>query len=155
MATNQTVTVYGGQPTQPNKAQATSKKDRFVGLNFPLGSRKEVGGYFSRTTDVTSVRAAIKQLTQTERGERVMLPDFGVSLRRFLFQPLDENTFDGIKREVSTSFKKYIIGATLLKLSVFPLNITGPSGGNSLKLILLFSLDKEDSIISEVEVKLI
>tara|TARA_R110000737_G_C14603631_1_gene489582 strand:+ start:1647 stop:2114 length:468 start_codon:yes stop_codon:yes gene_type:complete len=155
MATNQTQTVYGITPTHPTLAQAKSKKDRFVGLNFPLGSKRDIGGHFSRTTDVTTVRSAVKQLMQTERGERVMLPDFGTNLRRFLFQPLDEITFEQIKEEVATSFNKYIIGATLEKLSVFSLDDVGPSGGNSLKVILLFSLDKEDSIISEVEVKVV
>ena len=84
-----------------------------------------------------------------------MLPEFGTNLRRFLFQPLDEVTFELIKEEVSTSFNRYIIGATLEKLSVFSLGDVGPSGGNSLKVILLFSLDQEDSILSEVEVKII
>jgi hypothetical protein len=155
MAINQTQTVYGVAPTQKVSVNAKSKKDRFVGLNFPLGSKIEVGGIFAGTTDETTVRSSIKQLMQTERGERVMLPEFGTNLRRFLFQPLDEVTFELIKEEVSSSFNRYIIGATLEKLSVFSLGDVGPSGGNSLKVILLFSLDQEDSILSEVEVKII
>jgi len=121
------------------------------GLDFPLGSASG-GGYFAKRSGVEMIKDAVKQLLLTERGERVMLPNLGCNLRRYLFQPLDENTFESIKREIQYSFYNYIVGAKIAKLAVFPLGDAGPAGGNSLKVILSLKLDTADLEIFDVEV---
>ena len=141
MAANQTVTVYGRTPPRYIIQGPTSKRQETYGLGFPLGSSPD-GGIFSRKTGVN----------KTERGERIMLPNFGCNLRRYLFQPLDENTFESIKREILYSFNNYIVGANIAKLSVFPMGELGPSGGNSLKVILSLQLDTADLEIFDIEV---
>jgi len=83
-----------------------------------------------------------------------MLPSFGCNLKRYLFQPLDEDTFESIKQEILFSFKKYIVGARVLKLSVFPLGESGPAGGNSLKIILVLQLIEDDLTVFDVEVQI-
>ena len=59
-----------------------------------------------------------------------------------------------IRREIETSFRNYIVGATIVKLSVFPTGEAGPAGGNSLKVILSLKLDKSDLEIFDVGVKI-
>lgn len=153
MAANQTVTVYGRKPPTYTTDGPTSKKKEVCGLNFPLGSSPD-GGIFSRTTGVNLIKAAVHQLLLTERGERIMLPNFGCNLRKYLYQPLDENTFESIKREIQYSFKNYIVGAKINKLAVFPLGDLGPAGGNSLKVILSLILDSADLETFDVEVNI-
>ena len=153
MAANQTITQYGITPPKYMQDGATSKRSEVYGLNFPLGSEVN-GGFFAKKSGVDKITNSVKQLLQTEKGERIMLPTFGCNLRKFLFQPLDENTFEGIKREILTSFNNYIIGATIQKLSVFPYGDTGPAGGNSLQIILSLKLDTADLEIFDVEVNI-
>ena len=83
-----------------------------------------------------------------------MLPNFGCNLRKYLFQPLEESTFESIKREILYSFKNYIVGAHIAKLAVFPLGEAGPAGGNSLKVILSLRLDTADLETFDVEVNI-
>ena len=83
-----------------------------------------------------------------------MLPNFGCNLRKYLFQPLDESTFESIKREIQISFSKYIVGARISKLAVFPLGAVGPAGGNSLKVVLSLKLDSADLETFDVEVNI-
>ena len=83
-----------------------------------------------------------------------MNPRFGCNLRRFLFQPLTEDVFNQIKLEVASAFNRYIVGASIVKLAVFSLNETGPSGGNALKIILNYELNENESAVDEVEVVL-
>jgi len=151
MAANQTVTVYGKTTPRYITQGPTSKRKEVYGLGFPLGSAID-GGIFSKTTGISMIKDAVQQLLKTERGERVMLPNFGCNLRRYLFQPLTENTFESIKREVLYSFNNYIAGASVSKLSVFPMGDLGPAGGNSLKVILSLKLDTADLEIFDVEV---
>jgi len=153
MASNQTVTVFGSVPPRYTKQGITSQKQEVYGLSFPLGSALG-GGFFSKRSGIVMIREAVKQLLLTERGERVMLPNFGCNLRKFLFQPLTESTFESIKREIQYSFKNYIVGANIAKLAVFPMGEAGPAGGNSLKVVLSLQIDSADLEIFDVEVNI-
>lgn len=153
MAANQTVTVFGRISPKYIKEAATSQRQEVYGLAFPLGSAP-AGGDFAKKSGIPMIRAAVKQLLLTERGERVMLPNFGCNLRKFLFQPLSQSIFESIKREIQYSFENYIVGAKIVKVSVFPFGPTGPAGGNSLKVILSLGLNTADLEIFDVEVNI-
>ena len=154
MAYNQTVNVYGQVPPDYYKKGPESKKPEVFGLNFPLGSEREKGGYFKKISGTKMIRAAVRQLLLTERGERVMLPEYGCNLRKFLFSPLDEQTFTAIKEEIQISFNRYIVGASIVKLAVFPTGDTGPAGGNSLQIILTIKLDADEAQVFDVEAQI-
>ena len=81
-----------------------------------------------------------------------MLPNFGCNLRKYLFQPLDQVVFDSIKREIQESFERYIVGASIAKIAVFPTGDNGPAGGNSLQVVLSLKLDTADLQIFDIEV---
>ena len=59
-----------------------------------------------------SYREAIKQnfkmLMLTSPGERMMEPDFGVGLRRFLFEPFDSFVFDDIEEKIYEQVQEYM-----------------------------------------------
>jgi len=152
MAANNTVNIYGTTLPSFIEKTPTQKKKITYGLGFPLGSDREKGGFFTKKTGVALIKDAVSQLLRTERGERVLLPKFGCNLRRFLFQPLDEQTFEAIKEEIRFSFNNYIVGARLIKLGVTPLGDTGPSGGNSLLITVTVQIVEEDLTIFDVPV---
>jgi len=60
-------------------------------------------------TDVASaaydedIREAILIVLETEPGERVMRPDFGAGLRRFVFEPVNTATLAMIRHRVETA----------------------------------------------------
>lgn len=152
MAANQTVNIYGKIAPRAIQYKET-KQDRVIyGLDFPLGKNRSVGGFFSKSSGSYMIKASVRQLLATERGERILLPKYGCNLRKYLFQPLDENTFEAIKNEVLYSFKKYIVGAKVAKISVVPAGLNGPSGGNSLFVTLILKLDADDLAVFDVGV---
>lgn len=152
MAANSTVNVYGTQPISRIEKDITQQEKFVYGLSFPVGKKLDRGGFFKKISGVEAIKAAVIQLLKTERGERVMLPGFGCNLRPYLFQPLDEDTFESIKNQILSSFSKYIVGARVLKLSVVPYGDFGPAGGNSLLITLVLQLVEEDLTIFDVEV---
>lgn len=154
MAANSTTTIFGNTLPRYIEQLPKSKRIEVFGLGFPLGKNSNSGGFFKKETGVPLIKSAVKQLLLTERGERVMLPNFGCNLRKFLFQPLTEDVFNDIREEIETSFNNYIIGANLVKLAVFPTGVAGPSGGNSLKVILSIVIDKSELEIFDVEVNI-
>ena len=154
MAANQTVNLYGITPFNGAVNALEVKKKTTYGLNFPIGSTTIDGGFFKRESGINLIKDAVKQLLLVERGERVMLPGFGCNLKKYLFQPLDESTFEAIKQEILFSFSNYIVGAKIIKLSVFPMGPLGPAGGNSLKIILVLQLLEEDLTVFDIEVQI-
>jgi len=53
---------------------------------------RQSDGDVKRITDYDSVKASIRNILQTSKGSRRMMPDFGASLEKFLFEPMDDNT---------------------------------------------------------------
>lgn len=142
--------LFGVPSKDFNKRSPISKKEVVFGLAYPLEKNKESRGYFSKATGKSLVRGAITQLIKTERGERVMNPDFGCTLRRFLFEPLDETLFQAIKQEIILSFNKYILGATILKLEV-----SSDLENSKIDIVLTVQLSSEDLIIFDVPVTIL
>lgn len=152
MANSTESTLFGLTPTRFNTQSPQSKKSEVYGLGYPLHKNKTEGGYFTKVTGKELIIGAIKQLVYTEKGERVMLPDFGCSLKRFLFEPLDETVFSAIKREIIEAFSKYIVGARILSLNVFSGKTNGPSESNSLLVVLTVQIATEDLLIFDVPI---
>ena len=151
MAANVTTNLYGTVQGRYNIQPVKSKRKSIYGLNFPLGSSK-TGGIFSKNSGVNMIKQSVEQLLLTQRGERIMLPNYGCNVRKYLFQPLDEETFERIIDEIETSFNNYIVGARIDKIQVFPTGDTGPAGGNSLQIILKLKLDTSDLEVFDVGV---
>lgn len=147
------VNIYGSTEISKPVERVVAQKDREVyGLKYPFGSVKETGGFFSKESGVSLIKGAIKQLLNTQKGERVMHPAFGVDLRRYLFQPLDEDTFEDIKSEILYSFNRYIVGAKITKLIVEPADTVSVDGGNGLRIILTVRLNPDYLKVFDVEV---
>lgn len=152
MAANTTTTVFGSQPNKLVVDKSKSKVTKRCGLGFPLGKNKTNGGFFARRCNEDTIRDAVTQLIKTEPGERLMLPNYGCSLRKYLFEPINEITFVDIKRSIYEAFTKYIVGATLVKIRIESLDEIGPTGGNALKVSAYVRLDAADLTVIKVEV---
>ena len=68
-----------------------------IGWSFPI---KPVGGRLRFAAYEDCIEQAIQIVLQTARGERVMLPQFGAGLRRFVFEPNSSQTWHALEGEV-------------------------------------------------------
>jgi phage baseplate assembly protein W len=66
------------------------------------------------------VRQAIFTLLDTDPGERVMRPDFGCGLRRYLMAPNNPATRAGIEREITNSLARWEPRAKIVDITVAP-----------------------------------
>ena len=78
--------------------QDPSKAFLGVGLAFPIATAPD--GRLAEAVYEEDVRQAILIILGTNPGERVMRPDFGAGLRRFIFEPVSETTLSQIERRV-------------------------------------------------------
>ena len=166
MATTTTHTSYGAPVSIDVRKVSSSKFAKRTGLAYPLiGNLKDItgnpvslqkskgqGGYFSKNYGVTLIRNNLRQLILCNKGERVMLPDYGMSLNKYLFEPLDETTFYLIKNDILSTLATYFSSVHVLGIKVF----ASPRKQDEHQLIVSLTLQLLDQSLDifDVEVTL-
>lgn len=111
-----TTTIFGKTPDPKIKADIinTSDSPETFGVKFPLFDKDNPNkGIFATTKGFTLLKSEVSQFIRTERGERVMLPNFGLSLKKFLFEPITEDLIDAITEEIYFGFAAYLPKVTV------------------------------------------
>lgn len=75
---------------------------------LPLNYNKEDGPYALNKSMIDVVKQNLRMLVLTDRGERIMLPNFGVGLRRFLFNNFSQTTKIEIESAIIEQVKRYM-----------------------------------------------
>lgn len=90
---------------------------------FPLSISSQ--GDFSNIPEVRElIKQNFKNLLLTIPGERIMIPDFGVGLPRFLFEFKNgpNKSISGIETVIKQQVSKYMPYIEILTIQVFPLD---------------------------------
>ena len=154
MSSSNSIIVYGINPTNERKLDVTSRTRKTYGLTFPVGRRSGAGDY-NRESGVSLLRNNIEQLLQTEKGERVMIPQYGMSLKRFLFEPLTEELFVRIRHEVLTSIATYATEVKVMKIQVIESDDINVEGGMGLIINLSLVAKNLNNTIFQVGVRVV
>ena len=80
-------------------------KNVTIGVQFPLDRENLQRG---SETSKEQARTDLMNLILTEPGERVFLLDYGVGLKRFLFEQGDQNTLSDIETALRARIEKQI-----------------------------------------------
>lgn len=113
------MTLFGTVNSKTINADVIQKTTiKLIGLHFPIGGSPN-GGFFSRTSNLNLIRSEVKQLLLTEPGERVMLPNYGIGLHRFAFEPLDEQTYEELSHDIHAGFLNYLPNVDIVSLGIF------------------------------------
>ena len=164
MATTTSHQTYGANTSIAVKRKAQSKYRRKAGFVYPLiGNFTKVAGnpaalkdnategaYFTPCTGVDLIRNNLRQLLLCNKGERVMLPDYGMSLERYVFEPLDETTYFLVKQDILKTLDKYFSIVNVITLSV--LSTPAEADRHELHVSLTLQLMDESLDIFDVEV---
>ena len=78
-----------------------------IGPELPLYRDEYFGSFALITSYKDEVKQNFKNLLLTSPGERMMNPDFGVGLRRFLFEPR-QHAIPAIRQRIEAQIRKYL-----------------------------------------------
>jgi len=81
-----------------------------IGISIKLPLNKS---FNLNKTSAAKITQNLKMVLLTSPGERVALPNFGVGLRRFLFEQLIPQTLTNIKSRIEQQAKRYVPDATI------------------------------------------
>ncbi len=94
---------------------------KYINIEFPF--KQSDKGFLLALSDTTNkaIKSDLMHLILTRKGERFYNPDFGTDLLKFIFEPNDNLTLNGIKQEIKDTVKKY-----LPKLTINDVTVTTP-----------------------------
>ena len=73
----------------------------FIGLDLPIRKSEVKEGYFASTsTTIEAVKNNIRNLLNTHQGERLMQPNLGINLRKYLFQQVTDEFIVQIQDDI-------------------------------------------------------
>ena len=123
-----------------------------VGLDFPVARVPNGGQGFFKTTKTTieSIKNNIKLLLKTQRGERVMQPNLGLNIRRFLFEQITENTQIEIENDIVDTFATWLPFVELREIDID----TGNQDRNQIKINIVFNIKRAPNATESVGVVL-
>jgi phage baseplate assembly protein W len=144
MSLPSTTVIYGKLLPKTSSNVVSDKIPKVYGFKYPFQANPG-RGYFSKETGLDLVRSNLRQLIRTIRGERFMLPDYGCNIRNYLMEPLDQTTFNEIKKDVFHAINKYFSKVSTQKLQIFETE----SGGLNVKLFC--SLNDNEAVKFETD----
>ena len=127
----------------------------FVGIDLPF--RKGIGkdGWFaSTTTTIESVKNNIRNLLQTQQGERFFQPFLGINLRKYMFEQVTEDVVVKIQNDIFDTFKVWLPFVEIQDIQVSA-NETDAVGRNKLLVNIVFNITKDPTSLESVQVEII
>lgn len=94
-------------------------KRQFYGIKFPF-TDVDVENYYVDLNKKQSdkVKSILMHVVFTPKGQKIRDPEFGTDLIKFIFEPNDSISWEGIKSEVSSIVNRYVKGVTLRNIEI-------------------------------------
>lgn len=125
----------------------TAKRKKLSGIAYPFRT-DGVGGYVTANEGVASLRDGIAQLILTSRGERVMRPDFGTSLRLKPFDQNDRTSADQLRSEIIETIARYEPRVIVQRLEIIP-------NTENHKITVSLTIAAKNDVLSPISVEVI
>jgi phage baseplate assembly protein W len=87
------------------------------GPKIPAGVSRSEGFMLTRTL-AENTKQNLKNLILTAPGERVMIPEFGVGIRNFLFENADSGLTNRVEAKIVNQIETYMPALNIMDLEV-------------------------------------
>jgi phage baseplate assembly protein W len=104
----------------PNTSEITGRSPVIFGPILPRqqGYPNDQQWNFNLSNDGRVIESSLRMLLLTEKGERVMEPDYGTSLRRLIFEPNTTDLNSEVRQEISQAVSQWEPRAVLQSMNV-------------------------------------
>ena len=93
------------------------QKNIAIGVALPFNGP---GVFKSTYTTKDQIKSNLVNLLLTDTGERIMNPNFGTNLKRFLFEGITDNNLETLKDNILNSILTYIYEITVTNIILVP-----------------------------------
>ena len=125
----------------------------FIGLDLPIHKSDGKEGYFASTkTTIEAVKNNIRNLLNTERGERLMQPVFGLNLRKFLFEQFNDESVIQMQNDILDTLEIWLPFVEVRNITVSTNTDDSTVGVNALKIDISFNITQDPDTLDSVQI---
>tara|TARA_Y100000034_G_C6634699_1_gene277240 strand:+ start:43 stop:480 length:438 start_codon:yes stop_codon:yes gene_type:complete len=127
-----------------------SNENQSIGLTLPL--LLDNGQIASTKTTLEAVKQNVLNLLNTEMGERVMQPNLGIMLKRFLFEPFSNEVVDNIGSVIVEAMNHWMPFVQINDIRVKMSDNESGDFKSTMEVSVDFSLKKDNSVGESVQI---
>ena len=127
-------------------------QDESVALGLKLPMTFDNGYDASTKTTLEAVKQNVLNLCSTELGERVMQPNLGVSIKKYLFEPFSEDLVVQVQDTIVESMNFWLPFVQLNDIRVKMSDNNSDVGRSTMEISVDFSLKKDPSTTESVQI---
>ena len=122
-----------------------------IGIDLPIRRDDVLDGYFASTsTTIEAVKNNIRNLLQTEEGERFFQPNLGLGLKRLLFEHItDENLFS-VQNAILDKFEFWLPFVEVRDIQVLSRDNTTDIGANEIRVKIDFNIKQDPNTLDSI-----
>ncbi len=115
---------------------------KLIGISpkIPLIYDSTDGPYQLNKNLKQTINQNLKMLVLTSPGERVMVPEFGVGLRRFLFEHIGEDTFSNLADRIVEQTNLYLPIVNIEKINFITSDENSTLGLNEVQISIKYNI---------------
>jgi len=122
-----------------------------IGIDLPIRRGDEKDGWFATTsTTIEAVKNNIRNLLQTEEGERFFQPRLGLNLRRLLFEQITNDNLIGIQDAILDKFSFWLPFVEVRDIQVLSKQEDTTIGVNEIRVKILFNIKQDPNTLDSV-----
>jgi uncharacterized protein len=98
-------------------------------------------GSVKKVINAEAVKTSINNILNTRKGERVMVPEFGVDFDEALFEPIDQDTMNFLADSVKETVERWDDRVKIVKVE-----FTAKPDSNQINLVVTYRITGNDNI---------
>ena len=122
-----------------------------IGIDLPIRRDDGLGGFFASTsTTIEAVKNNIRNLLQTNEGERFFQPNLGLNLRTLLFEHITNENLIGVQNAIMDKFEFWLPFVEVRNIEVLSRDDTTDIAANEIRVKILFNIKQDPNTLDSV-----
>ena len=122
-----------------------------VGIDLPIRRGDELDGFFATTsTTIEAVKNNIRNLLQTNEGERFFQPNLGINLRTILFEHITNENLIAIQDVILDKLEFWLPFVEVRDIQVLNTENSTDIGVNEIRVKILFNIKRDPNTLDSI-----
>ena len=122
-----------------------------VGIDLPIRRGSDNDGFFATTsTTIEAVKNNIRNLLQTNEGERFFQPNLGLNLRTLLFEHITNENLIGVQDAILDKIEFWLPFVEVRDIQVLSRDNTTDIGANEIRVKILFNIKQDPNTLDSI-----
>ena len=122
-----------------------------IGIDLPIRRGDDLDGFFASTsTTIEAVKNNIRNLLQTNEGERFFQPNLGLNLKTLLFEHITNENLIGVQDSILDKIEFWLPFVEIRDIQVLSKDNTTDIGVNEIRVKILFNIKQDPNTLDSI-----